>query len=145
MNQPFPVNRRQGSEHGNHHIQGFLRTDPSSCLGNIGFKGDALNVIHDKIGGSILVKVIRYPRDIRLAHKFGQDTGLLFKTLLAVGKFLLAGRRPDNYLPVLQAGRQFTRHVFLYRHPGFKTLIPGQIGDAKAALAQDPSQKVSAF
>ena len=142
MDEPLPVNGSQGPQHRNHHIQGFLYADLPSCPRNIGLKRNALDIVHDKVGGSVLIEVIRHSGDTRLAHKFCQNTGLFLETLLAVGELLLAAAGNHMNHPALRPVCQFTGHIFLHRHLGLQALIPGQISDAKTALAQHPANEI---
>ena len=143
MDESLPVDRCQGPEHRNHHIQGLLGADPAPCVRDVGLEGDALNVVHDEIGRLILVKVIRHARNVRLAHELCKGAGLLLKTLLPVGKVLCPLRGHDGDRGSLQAGRHLPGHVLLHRHTGGKLLIPGHVGDAKASLAQHPAHEIS--
>ena len=143
MDQALPVNRRQGTEHGKHHIQGLLRADPSARPRNVILKGNALDIVHDEIGGLIFVKIIRHPGDIGLPHKFGQNPGLLPEALLPVGKVLPAGRRAGHNPRPIRPDSHLAGHVLFHCHLSRKPLIPGQVSDAKSALAQHPANPVA--
>ena len=119
MDEPLCVNCRQGTEYGNHHIKGFLYADCSACICNVGFKGNALNIVHDKIGRAVLVKIIRHSGNPRLPHEFRQSPGLLLKPFPAIGKFLLlALHGHGNGVP--HAGADVVRHILLHRHTGIQ-------------------------
>ena len=77
MDKPFGMDRRQRPQHRDHHIKGLFSADGSALIGDIGFKRDSLNIVHDEIGRIVFVKVIRYSGDIGLAHKLRQGPGLL--------------------------------------------------------------------
>ena len=144
MDEALRVDRGQGPQHGNHHIQGFLHAYFPARICNIGLEGNALDVVHDKVGGVIFIEEIRHPRDSRLAHEFCQGAGLLVEALRPVGKVVVPGGGHDrNRCP--DTGGKLAGHVLLHRHTGRKLLVPGQVGDAKAALAQHPAHDIAAI
>ena len=137
------MNGGQGPQHRKHHIQGFFCADLSPSVGDIRFKGNALDIIHHKVGGSVLIEVVRHSGDTRLPHKFGQDPGLFPEALLAIGELFLAAAGNHMDLPAIRPVSKFAWHILLHRHFGLQALIPGQVGDAKAALAQHPTNEIA--
>ena len=143
MDKPLGVNRRQRPQHRNHHIQSFLHADLPALIGDVGLKGNAFDVIHDKVGGIVLIEIAGHRRNVGIPDKFGKGPGLLFKPLCPVGEIVLPVIRQDgNGSPVYPAC-QLPGHVFLHRHLGLQLGIPGQIGDAETALPQHPAHHIT--
>ena len=142
VDKPFPVHRRQGPQHRNHHVQRLLRGNFPSLIGNISLEGNALDVVHDEIGGAVFVKIAGYSRDVGVANEFGQGPGLFLKPLRAVGKVLGPVGGHDGDGGPLQAGGDFSGHKFLDGHFGVQLAVPGQIGDAESPLPQHPPHHV---
>ena len=88
MNQPFPVNCRQSPQHRNHHIHGLLRADFSASVCDVSLERNSFNVVHDKIGSTVLVEAVGHAGNPRLSHKLGKNSCLFFKSLSPVSKFI---------------------------------------------------------
>src|SRR5699024_4039204 len=58
------MDRSQSPEHRDHHVQGVLHTHLSAVVGDVGFKGDTLDVVHDEVRGVVPVKVAGHRRNV---------------------------------------------------------------------------------
>ena len=144
VDEPLLVDRGEGPQHRDHHVQGVLHAHLSAVIGNVGFKGDTLDVVHDEIRSVVLVKVAGHRRNVGVADEFGQGPGLLLEPFGAVGEVLRSAlhRHRDSGA---DAGGDLVGHELLDGHLGLQLGVPGQIGDAEAALAQHPAHDVPAI
>ena len=131
----------EGPQHRDHHVQGVLHAHLSAVVGDVGFKGDALDVVHDEIRGVVLVKVASHRGNVGVADELGQGPGLLLEPLRAIGEVLgpALHRHRDGGA---DSGGDLVGHELLDCHLGLQLGVPGQIGDAEAALAQHPAHDV---
>ena len=117
MDNALAMDCRQRPQHRDHHVQGFLRADFPALTRDVGFKGNALDVVHNEVGSAVLIEIVRHPGDIWLTHEFGQGPGFLLKPLPAIGKFVLLALHGHGD-GVCLAGANIVWHVLLHRHPG---------------------------
>ena len=118
VNEAFGVDGGESPQHGNHHIQSLLHAHLPASVGDVGFKGDSLDVVHDEIGSSVLVKVVRHPGDIWLPHEFGQNPGFFLKAFLSVSEIISFCGGHHRERSSVHAGGQLSGHVLFHRHTG---------------------------
>ena len=143
VDEALRVNGGQRPQDRDHHIQGLFNRDLPAVVGDVRLEGDALDVVHDEVGRVVLVKIAGDGGDVGVADELGQGPGLLLEPLRPVGELLGLGvhghrhRRSD-------AGGDVVGHELLDGHLGVQLGVQGQVGDAKSALAEDPSHDVAA-
>ena len=142
MDEALGVDGSEGPQYRDHHIQGVVYRDLPAVVGDIGLEADTLDVVHDKVRGVIFVKVAGDRGNIGVADEFCQGPGLLLEPLSAVGEVLgpALHRHGDGGA---DAGGDLIGHELLDSHLGLQLGVPGQVGDAEAALAQHPAHDVA--
>ena len=143
MDEALGVDGGQCPEHRNHHVQGLVHGHLPAVVGDVGLEADPLDVVHDEVGGVVLVKIAGHTGDVGVSDELGQGPGLLLEALRAVGKVLRPGVHHDGHVGPLHAGGHVAGHVLLHRHLGLELGVKGHVGDAEAALAQDAAHDVA--
>ena len=136
------MDRSQSPEHRDHHVQGVLHTHLSAVVGDVGFETDTLDVVHNEVRGVVLVKVAGDGGNVGVADELGQGPGLFLEPLGAVRKILGTVGGEDGDGGALHTGGQLPGHELLDGYLGLQLGVPGQVGDAEAALAQHPAHDV---
>ena len=124
----------------------ILRLGPEERAGflKIGLQGDALHKVHDDVGCCVFLKQVLHPDDSRNAVHLGHFSGFLQKHAHSVLLGLLCrlcgvpGQACISRGPTDLAGGV----KFLDGNLPLQSHIPTNIGDAKAALAQDTAHQV---
>ena len=84
MDDPLVMDCREGIHDRFQELHGFLPGDLPALSLQVFFQADALDILHDKIGGPVLLKIADHPDDMGIAYKFGKGLCLFEKTLLTV-------------------------------------------------------------
>ena len=112
--------------------------------GNIALQVHAGHVFHDDVGGVVFFKEVLDPDDLGHIGEPGQGLGLPEEPGAAIIKQvpLAALQAGDLQGTHMVPGNKVVGVKFLNSHRGIQIQIPAQIGNAEAALAQDPAHQV---
>ena len=137
------VDGLQGLHDGGEEAHHLPPVDPAPLVLDVGLEADALHILHDEVGGAVLLEVAAHPHDVWVAQKLGQHPGLIQEALQAVAEVLLPLPGEDGDLGGAgDPGGHGLGQELLDGHLDVQHLVQGQVGDAEAALAQHPAQDV---
>ena len=135
----------QGLHDGLQQLQQLLRLHGAGAADPLR-QGLAMEVLHDDIGGIVLLEAAADMDHRRLILEFGQGPGFPQEPGLTGGILLpdLGGIASDIAGHRMVTGDHKAGVVLLDRHRGLQIGIPAQVSDAKAALAQHPAHHILA-
>ena len=132
------MNGAQGVHHRCQDPDGLLPGDLAALVLDVSLEALSLYVVHHEIGGAVLLKVAPHADDIGVSLELCQHPGLVQESLHAVAEVLLPLPGVDGYLMVARGpDGHAVRQELLDGDLDIQLVVPGQIGDAEAALAQD--------
>ena len=103
----------------------------------------ALDIIHNEVGRVVLFEVAVHTHNVGVADELRQGFGLVEKTLFPVKEVLLPLARVGRNRVTVRAGGHSIGEILLDGHQNTGLMVLGNIGDAKAALAQHPSENIA--
>ena len=114
----------------------FVLGELAALLAHDGGEAVALLVLHHHVGGAVRLEEAEHRHDARMAE-YREGLRLLQEALEAPVVIVLValGARPDRGLAL--ADGELDRQVLLDRDVLLEVGVPGEIGDAEAARAQD--------
>ena len=133
----------EGSHHRQHQLKHLYRGDRTAAP-DIRSEVDAVEIIHDDIGGAVGFKVLSDADDTRLTDEFRDFSRFFQKTVLTLGKHRLTalGRGSDILIDGIIAVHITVGKILLDRNAHIERQISADIGDAEAALADTVADKV---
>ena len=110
-------------------------------------QGDAVQEVHDDVGGAVLLTEIPHPHDTGLLVEPGQHPGLAEEFLLVFREGVPVGAQGGKHrVGSVVVAVHVARHVeFLDGHLQVEHGVPAHIGDAETALAQHAAHLVPLF
>ena len=138
------MNLDQGLHNGLQEGEGLAVGNFPAALFQICFEAHAVNIFHDEIGRAVFFKIVLHRDDIGGALQLGKNFCLLQKPFHAILVVLLHPSGQGHAVAVSVPCGQSGGHIFFDGDLDFQSQIIPQIGDAKAADAQNLSHQVSA-
>ena len=145
MEQALLVHGAQGIHDGDQQFQGGVETDPAvRLLPQVFAEGDPFHVVHDTVAGAVGAEEVLDRDDARMLVEVGQGPGLFQEAIKPIVELFAGLASVDGQAHTIRgATGAITGQVFLDRQSELQILIPGEVGDPKAAMAQDPADTVA--
>ena len=132
------VHRDHGIHDGAQDPQGLLDPQAAAVHVHVAPKVNALHILHDDVGGIVLLEKVSNVHNTRHIGQLCQGLGFAHKALSAAleqGTGLVFADGDLQRQPAV-TGNEAVGVIFLNGHRGVQELIPAKIRDTEAALAQ---------